>query len=576
MIQLTDKEQELPRSRRFLILPILITCLIVTKVFNYAPSFSFEILGFAAPTTPVLDVFEIQQPFVFPLGSNVSTLLLNTTVETSKKFHPLNFTATTGFLTLNVTNTDAVDSEGIVGEILVDTVPIWRFASPNGKLNTITKSSTVKNITQFLNLFNTKSKVEFVKLEGSSDVQIELELSLFNDNTTYTNGIFESNGPADVVYALDSIPAIPANITSGKLLVFASPLKDEITYYKNDIDGTNGPLRYLNVFVDDVYIQTVTPKPTLYHSNKISGNPNTTNLWTPLSDTGSFSGLSYEVDLISVLPLLYQGAKVEIEVVSPVVAATPPGVPGLPHPVIKGSSLPNWSISGSFLGWASPVLDISSDFIIGESSELDSGVLINPPATSPYQPSIKNEIVKSSIKGGLITQFNVTLPTGVFNYSILTNTSIHNILTKQSKEIKKLMGPPGSGLGSTTTTTTLILISGSKFNVEVTDIDTGLTYLTKNSTAEFPFTLDETLTETKSVLGPSSSSSVKAEINADIKTKVNDVKESFKVKEKLTIDEIKGVSTDIDVKIKGDVPYEREVQVDNGVIVKDTSVLSVF
>lgn len=591
------------------------------------PSVSMNLWGmFAAPVTPpptVLEIFEIQPDYTIPLGVEAfNTTLFNESALVdglSAKYHPTNVSFDTGLLTLNITNGQLVDSKTpIVAEITVEGAPVWRFSTPMSKFNTITTSSTVKNITEILSLFESKAKFSVNILEGAKDakdINSTLVLSLFNETTTAAAApvtdltpetIFSASGPADVVFPLTNkgkpfnlpadkfsvaLPQLNSNTSVAKLSLFASATEEEVSYFKNDIaavgaPGSNGPLRYLNVYINDVYVSSVSPKPTLFHSQEISKNDNTTKLWEPLADSGSLQGLSYDLDLISVLPLLWAGdAKLDIEVVSPISSANKPAAPGvapaLPHPVVPGEQTivsKSWFVSGNLLAWESDaIVSAVGDVLIGESSEMDSGILIAPPAVSPWQPKMKNQIVKTSIDGGIISQFNFTLiDDSLANYTVEFNSSTHAFLTKQTKEIKKAAGPPGSGLGSTTTSSSLTLVTGIKNKINILDTATNTTLYTKKVSFDFPFTFSETTTDSTTMFkGPSSTESVKASINSDIKTKVNGVKTSaYKVKEKLTLDDILGASTDIKVQIENvnELPFEREVAATNGIITKDTSV----
>lgn len=578
---------------------------------------------FAPITTPTVEIFEITPDYSIPASAySVNSTLVNQTLSDglSVKYHaPKEFNFTGGLLTLNFTNNELSDTfEPIVAEISIGGSPIWRTSTPGSKLNTITKSSTVKNVTEFLSLFEEKGEISINYLEGAdAAIDVALELSLYNDTLTTTatttpvaaapsaQELFSASGPADLVYPLTNdgkpfelpgekfsidLPTINSNISYAKVSLFASATKDEVLYYKNDISkfaepGATGPLRYLNVFIDGVYISSISPKPTLFHSNQITTNASS--LWEPLADSGSFEGLSYEIDLISVLPLLWEsGAKLDVVVVSPVTTATkgPGAPPALPHPVLPTDGVittGSWLLSGNLLGWESEaVAEAVGDVLVGESSQLESGLVVEPPATTPWQPAMKNQIIKASIDAGVISQLNFTfVDASTVNYTIEFNSSTHAFLMKQSKQIKKAAGPPGSGLGSTTKSDKVTLINGIKDNFAVLDTTSGLPVMTKNQTLDFPFIYDETTTDsTTAIKGPTSSRSVKATISSDIKTKVDKVKtESYKAKEKLTLDDIIGAQTDIKVETENinELPFSREVAATNGVVTKDTTVAAV-
>lgn len=583
-------------------------------------SFISSLFAPIAPT--VVEVFEIQKDLAIPVDAFVSNItVFNGSLTDGLKFKyhaPAEFNYTGAVLSLNFTNNGLTPEKPVVAEISVGKSPIWRTSTPYAKLNTIATSLTLKNVTEVLSLFEKNQSITLNYLEGdAASVDVELVLSLFNDTLTApvaavptapisVEALFSASGPADVVFPLTNagkpfklptdkfsvaLPQLQSNVTFAKIELFASASEDEIAYFKNDIGAigapaTNGPLRYLNIFINDAYIGSISPKPTLFHSNEISNNDNATNLWQPLADTGAFEGLSYEIDLVSVLPLLWSaGAKLDIQVVSPVSSANKaPGVPAaLPHPVLPNTNeitTGSWLLSGNLLAWESNVVNSAiGEVLFGESSQLDSAILIAPPAATPWQPSIKNQIVKTTIDTGVISQLNFTLfDNSTVNYTVEFNSSVHAFLTKQTKEIKKAAGPPGSGLGSTTKSTSITLITGIKFDYGVLDTATNLTLLTKNQTLDFPFTFsDSTIDSVTAIKGPSTTQSVKAEINSDIKTKVNGFKiDSYKVKEKVSLDEIIGATTDIKVQIQdvGELPFSREVEATNGVITKDTDVSS--
>lgn len=583
-------------------------------------SFISSLFAPIAPT--VVEVFEIQKELVIPVDAFVSNVtIFNGSLTDGLEFEysaPTDFNYTGAILSLNFTNNGLTPEKPVIAEISVGQSPIWRTSTPYAKLNTIATSLTLKNVTEVLSLFEDNQTISLNYLEGdAASVDVQLVLSLFNDTLTApvpavptvpisVESLFSANGPADVIFPLTNagkpfklptdkfsvdLPKLESNVTFAKVELFASASEEEISYFKNDIGAigapaTNGPLRYLNVFINDAYIGSISPKPTLFHSNEISNNDNTTNLWQPLADTGSFQGLSYEIDLVSVLPLLWStGAKLDIQVVSPISSANKaPGIPAaLPHPVLPNTNeitTGSWLLSGNLLAWESNVISNAiGEVLFGESSQLDSAILIAPPATTPWQPSIKNQIVKTTIDTGVISQLNFTLfDNSTVNYTVEFNSSVHAFLSKQTKEIKKVAGPPGSGLGSTTKSTALTLITGIKFDYGVLDTATNLTLLTKNQTLDFPFTFSETsIDSVTAIKGPSSTQSVKAEINSDIKTKLNGFKiDAYKVKEKVSLDEIIGATTDIKVQIQdvGELPFSREVEATNGVITKDTDVSS--
>lgn len=567
------------------------------------------------PVLPVVEVFEIAVPVTLPLGAYAAPELLfdeeplvdglSVDFETPEVF---NFTG--ALLTLNFTNNDTTGpvagKSPLVAEISVGDYAIWRTSTPGSRVDATTHSSSVKNVTEFLSLFEANQTVEIAFLEGdATDITVSLELTLFNDTLTAAAPVkgpiaaadlFSASGPATSVVSLGKavkgpkfsavLPQITANTTTAKLSLFAHATEDEVDYYKHDIAAiggvatANGPIRQLHVFANSVFVGSISPKPTLFHSDLISSNPNASALWSPLADTGSFLGLSYDLDLLPILPFLWAGdVTLDVVVVSPVDTATAgPGVPpALPHPV---SATPvaaaSWFISGNFLTWeSSAIVSAVGEVLSAENSQLDSGLLIAPPATSPWQPALKNQIIKSTSKAGIESSLNFTLfDNSTLNYTLQFNASTFAILTKNSKVTTTPVGPPGSGSKISTGKSTLVSVSGNKLNYEIVDLTSALTVLTKNATYDFPFTLgEESKTTSLAPGGPVSSDSLKAEVNSDIKTKINGFTvESYKVKEKLTADAIVGATTDIKVKASapGELPFSREVEAINGVITKET------
>ncbi|EGV63837.1 hypothetical protein PSN45_004092 [Yamadazyma tenuis] len=571
-----------------------------------------------APAPITVEVFEVSPDLTLSADAYVlNTTVFNQTLSDGIAFDyeaPVDFNFTGAFLTLNFSNEALVAGKPVVAEISVDDTPVWRTSTPYSKLNTITQSSTVKNVTELLSLFTEDKSISINFLEGSAAAtDVVLVLSLYNDTLTAApvaktpitvEDILSAHGPADIIFPLTNagkpfklptdsfsvtLPQLESNVTVAKVSLFASATEEEITYFKNDIGkigepASSGPLRYINVYVNDVYISSIAPKPALFHANEVSDNANITSLWQPLADVGAFQGLTYEVDLVSVLPFLWaDDANLVVEVVSPVGAANKaPGVPPvLAHPVIPGENVittGSWFVSGNLLAWESSLISSAvGEVLIGESSEKDSGVVVEPPMASPFAPSIKTEIVKSFIDAGIISELNFTLlDNSTANYTVEFNSSTHSILSKHSKSIKTIAGPPGSGAGTSTTTSTLTLITGIKNNFAILDVASGIAVFTKNETLDFPLNYNESAVDKKvAFVPPSTSSKLTFSIGSKAKLSINGLKtSSYKVKESASLDDIIGTTTDVKVEIEtvGELPYSREVEATNGVITKDTSV----
>lgn len=562
-----------------------------------------------APVVPPVEVFEIAPPLTVPVSAyNASQLLFEDEelVDGLKaKYKAADvFNFTQGYLTLNFSvGAQPAPVAAPVVELTVAGVPIWRSSTPYARADAAVFSSTSKNVTEYLSLFEENAKVVLSVLEDSTvPVNVSLELVLFNDSTASTKKLvgtptpvsayFASEGPASLVVPLQkkvvelpaeefsvSLPQVGSNVTALKVSLFVSASKEEAEFYKNNIVGlgspvtANGPVRQLNVFVGDIYVGTVSPKPTLFHPDLLTEDGQ--QLWSPLADSGSFTGFTYDVDLVGVLPLLWEAPQtLSIALVSPIDTANKvPGVPAVAHPVSAVSNVlaGTWFVSGSLLAWENPLISFASgDIVLTNSSQLDTGVLVAPPAVSPWQPTIKNQIVRSNIKSTIESLFNFTLADNTTaSYTVVTNSSAVLVLTKQEKESKIPVGPPGSGSEKKEDTSSSFYIGGSKLKLEVKDPITNLTIYSKSIKSSYPLSIKES-TKDDPITGPTSSFS--AEFGYDVKTKI-DAKAgpSLKVDELVKLDAIVGATTDVKVKISqpGALPFSREVEVVNGTVVKD-------
>lgn len=596
---------------------LLLSAAIYFLHFEVVPGFIvlpaiFSIFAAPAPVIPPVQIFEITPPLTVPASAYVSSQLLfnNSALVDGLKTNyaaPNFFNFTQGFLTLNFSvEAQAVPVSAPVVELTVDGVPIWRSSTPLSKADVAVFTTTTKNVTEFLSLFEENAKVVFSVLEeGNAPVTASLELVLFNDTTagpakkaapvgTPVSAYFSPQGPASLVVPLQkkavelpaglfsaSLPKLNSNVTTAKISLFVSASKDEVEFYKNDIAAlgspitSNGPARQLNIFVADVYVGTVSPKPTLYHADKLTKDAG--QLWTPLTDSGSLSGFTYDIDLVAVLPLLWEGPQnLEIALVSPVDAANKvPGVPALAHPVSATTNLltGSWFVSGSFLAWENLLVSSAVGAVaLTNSSQLDSGVLVVPPVVSPWQPKISNQIIRSTIKSTIESSFNFTLvDNSTASFNVVANSSAVLVLTKQKKESKIPVGPPGSGAEKTEETTSTFYIGSNKFKLGVQDRLTNLTVFSKSVKSSYPLTISENI-KSNPITGPSSIFSAK--ISVDIKAKIDGAAgPSLKIDELVKLDDITGATTDVKVKISepGALPFSKEVEVVNGVVVKDLS-----
>ncbi|KAK7680996.1 hypothetical protein QCA50_015832 [Cerrena zonata] len=305
---------------------------------GYNVMFSFD--------SPTIEVFEVAPPHVVPSGSEVAShLLFNQSVlqdGITADYYGTTFDCNGGFLTLNITNQDTSNAgSGIVAEISIGDFPVWRTSTPFSKENTITQTSASKNVSQYLNLFESNQTVSVAILEVNME-----------------SDIFSNNGAASLIYPLGraklpqerfsiEVGQLPANSTVAKLQLFASATDDEVTYYRNKLSSYSepgsGPLRYLNVFANNIFIASIIPQPTLFHPHRISDKEDT-------------YGLAYEIDLISILPLLW-GSSVTLDVVisSPVSVSTPQ-LAGTVTPNTGAISSNSWIVSGNLLVWQSDLI----------------------------------------------------------------------------------------------------------------------------------------------------------------------------------------------------------------------------
>lgn len=560
-----------------------------------------------APVAPVA-VFEVAAPVVIPASAYTYTqTVFNASALAdgllAKYKAPKTFNFTDAVLELNFTQ-DAVADAGTppVVELRLGHVALWRLLVPMGRADAPTVVSTAKNVSEYLAVFAESAKFELAVLEGLAVANVSLALSLYNDTTKASArgsvapapavsvaDILAPSGPASAVVPLAklvvtlpketfsvALPALAANVTAAKIALYVSASDEETEFYKNNIAAVgvpasgNGPVRQLNAFVGGIYIGTVSPKPTLFHADALA--PDAAQLFSPVADSGSFVGFTYDLDLVAVLPLLWAGEEtLDIVVVSPVDAALVG--PKVPKPVSAATNVVagSWLVSGNLLTWESPaVLSASGEVVVTNSSQTDSGVAVAPPAISPWAPKISNQVVKLEIKLTIGSLFNFTLAdNSTAEYLITANVSSVLVLTKQTTEQKIPVGPPGLGVLKSLSLIKSFYIGGNDFSLDVADAATNTSVYSLERKASYPLTLSLT-TKSDPTLGDSSTFSAKVSI--ELKSKINTEKgPGLKIEELLSIDDITGASTDVKYEEldNGVKVFTREAIAVNGTLVSD-------
>lgn len=557
---------------------------------GYNVMFSFD--------SPTIEVFEVAPSHAVPSGSEVASyLLFNQSVlqdGITADYYGTTFDCNGGFLTLNITNQDTSNAgSGIVTEISIGDFPVWRTSTPFSTENTITRTSASKNVSQYLNLFESNQTVSVAILEGvpSNSISFSLSLTLYKDlSVKMESDIFTSNGAASSIYPLGRVKLpqerfsievgqLPANSTVAKLQLFASATDDEVTYYRNKLSSyfepSSGPLRYLNVFANNIFIASIIPQPTLFHPHRISDKEDTCKLWSLLANTGSFSGLAYEIDLIPILPLLW-GSSVTLDVViSSPVSVSAPQIAGTVTPNTGAISSNSWIVSGNLLVWQSDLILGGKGKLLSSSSYQNGfGVVIEPPVNSPYEPVITNQIVESFTNSNISTLYNFTLVDNTTAAYLVNFTSLANSSSNQfSRKSKYLTGPPGTGSYIESQTNCLNLLGFNGFNFTVSDLGTNRTVLSKSFNNSHPLKLSEESKElNNSPWGPANSYGLKAALISSQNATVNGTPyESKTSDEKAVFDTQKGFDTEISVKVEaiGEKPFFKEVEAINGVITKN-------
>ncbi|KAK6465915.1 hypothetical protein DFJ63DRAFT_333315 [Scheffersomyces coipomensis] len=566
--------------------------------------FGFPIPDFLIPSKPQDSVntpsvatsiiYEIQPPIALTNFESYNTTVIFDDEEladglTSKFHHPAknesNFDG--AYLTLNFTNKnvitlDLIDSFAVI-EISIDEFPVWRTSTPYGKSDSFTFSSTYSNITDFISLLNKNRKFSITVLEGSVElVDVSLSLTLTKsiaqaeDNKKSSlvsaEDLFVSSKPPTKIYPLVTennkpfnlpnvdqfkvtLPKVSSSTTIAKLNLFVSVSKEEIGYFKNDDD----PLRHLNIFINDVYVNSIIPKPTLYHSDSL-----TSQNFDPVVDFGNFVGLTFEIDLINVLPTLWADeSTLEIFVTSPINGlTTTPIFNGIPSPITKGENqilADSWFVSGNLFLWNQSDLISNSTGIVSipTTEQTNSGIFKNPPQYSPWSPATKNEIAKNRVKSNTTTQFQFTLKdNSTVSYTVESKSELFTILTKSERTSTRPGGPIGQVKSSELN---LVYISTKDDKFDFIDNKTKLSALKVSSSTGFPINLSETKSE---IADKPDKDSIKASFESKHEQKLNgEVVDSIKVQESV-IKRDDGVPiTNIKYENNG---YKKSVEVING------------
>lgn len=552
-----------------------------------------------APTTNITEVFEILPVLTVPAGSYAAvSLFYNDTAFTSKHLsveyeapEVFNFTGALFDLNLSVSGVQ----EPVVFDLYVDEYPIWRSSSPN-PLGTAANSSTTKNVTEFLSLFESDSVITLQLIDGAitGDVNVSLGAVFYNDSILPATSapateidiasIFSLDGPADIIVPLSNkglpfelpkdkflitVPQVAENVTVAKAKFFASASEEETTFYSSAINGpmggpNKGPIRTLNVYLDDVFVGAITPNPILLKPEHIGKDTDSAHSWSPLAAFGSFDALAYEIDLTAILPLLWENDVVlTVEVVSPVTASTiagPPSVPGpVPPPGVDQVDSSKWLIAGNFFAWSSALVNASvGDILLSDSLASGTGILIAPPFGG-----IENQIVRSKTSSGIQSQLNFTLFDGsLHNLTFNFNSSAKGVSIKNSR----LAGA----------SSTLTYVGSSDYTISVED-ESLLSIFTQNVSSSYPLIINE-MKATPVAFGPPTNSSLNITSAASYKEKINGaVVSSIHNKLNSTITDL-SYSTEVQVlEVTPDspIPFARTVTAENGVITKDSLVKAI-
>lgn len=369
----------------------------------------------AAPIVPVVDYYELQAP---SKDADLYTLfeLASSDAVTTVPFTNATFTGAT--IELSILNKGLVDSlDTPIFEILIGNVTVVRTTAPPSEVLSYTNATTVFDISSYLSLLNGKTfDVSIVTLAGESGL-IEISANLLLTRTpveklieVFQTDVFTKKGPADKVVALSGwtfdVPAVSPNTTAVELNLFVSAIGEEVGYFK-----TLNPLRYFNVYIDEVYAGTININPNLFHDEDIS-----TDNFKPVVSNGQFSGHIYELDLVAYLPLLWKGANVRVELLTPF--TTLPAISL--GPISSGAVSQEWLVSGSLLLWESAKITSAKGKLQPQTnSETVNGALKEHKVYSPWQPKITNSSLNTTLSLVQVTELLFTLKNNAtFAYNV--------------------------------------------------------------------------------------------------------------------------------------------------------------
>ncbi len=233
-----------------------------------------------------------------------------------------------------------------LAHLVVGGAEVWRTSTiePHGR--PVYESTYSKDVLAYLALFESAASATLVlgnintaQLLGAPAVELyalfywaDDAIGLGGDLPDAGDALFATARPASRVYGLTgvtylpqdpievSVPALPRNTTRVTLLVFALGNADEEFWYTNEFlqytsvfaeEGTvpgYGPARVVNVYCNGAKVATQSPQPFVF-TGGISPY-----LWTPIVAPNAFDLPSLDIDLTALLPSLWLGARLSVEV----------------------------------------------------------------------------------------------------------------------------------------------------------------------------------------------------------------------------------------------------------------------
>lgn len=233
-----------------------------------------------------------------------------------------------------------------LAHLVVGGAEVWRTSTiePHGR--PVYESTYSKDVLAYLALFESAASATLVlgnintaQLLGAPAVELyalfywaDDAIGLGGDLPDAGDALFATARPASRVYGLTgvtylpqdpievSVPALPRNTTRVTLLVFALGNADEEFWYTNAFlqytsvfaeEGTvpgYGPARVVNVYCNGAKVATQSPQPFVF-TGGISPY-----LWTPIVAPNAFDLPSLDIDLTALLPSLWLGARLSVEV----------------------------------------------------------------------------------------------------------------------------------------------------------------------------------------------------------------------------------------------------------------------